>query len=147
MKQLAKASRMHDMLGMLVGILFLCVLLPSTGLCAPKADDVRIPFVLPTLKPQSMPQVFFSHERHVERLESVNKDCTACHVDGPKGMSEYFLDSEKMSAKKVVAYVHNACVQCHTAMPSPTGPALASCRACHNSSIEKAQNKTAASKK
>lgn len=133
-------------LGMVGVMLIMGMLLPSIGMAAASAAEARIPFILPTLKADKMPQVFFSHDRHVERLEKANKDCTVCHDDGPKGMSEYFLKSESKTAKTVVAYVHSECVRCHAATPAPTGPALASCRSCHDSRIAASQAKTTPAK-
>ncbi len=90
----------------------------------------RIPFALETLKAQKMPQVFFSHELHMEALE---QDCTPCHTTSETA----FLDSEAKKPEEVVAYVHKECVSCHATQGSgkPTGPLLASCRSCHSSSI------------
>ncbi len=98
---------------------------------AQSAEEVeRIPFVLETLKADKMPPVFFSHDKHIAALED---DCESCHIDG----SEYFLESENKSADEVMAYVHDACVKCHAQVADgkPTGPALASCRSCHNTDI------------
>ncbi len=83
----------------------------------------RIPFKLPTLKADKMPPVFFSHDKHIAALDD---DCSLCHTES----EEFFLDSEKMGADKVVAYVHESCVSCHS--EKGKGPALASCRSCHN---------------
>ena len=99
-----------------------------------KAEDIeRIPFALETLKASKMPPVFFSHEKHQEALEDLDDNCVLCHIDG----SEYFLESENKSATDVVAYVHKECVSCHIKMAK--GPALASCRSCHNDAIAAAQ--------
>lgn len=100
--------------------------------------EARIPFVLPSLKADKMPPVFFSHDRHEKAIEAKGEDCAkVCHTDS----QEYFLSSEKTSAKKVVAYVHKECVSCHSLSKygKNTGPQLASCRACHNDATAQAQ--------
>ncbi len=99
---------------------------------AKSAEEIeRIPFVLETLKADKMPPVFFSHDLHIAALED---NCESCHTSS----DVYFLDSEEKSADEVMAYVHDSCVSCHAKLAAeskPTGPALASCRSCHNQAI------------
>lgn len=122
-------------------IMLLCGVLLSLHVHAETRAEERIPFALPALKAQQMAPVFFSHERHVEAVEAAKGDCTTCHIDNDKGMSEYFMKSESMASSEVVPYVHAQCVACHASVKTgkPTGPLLASCRSCHNDSIARAQ--------
>lgn len=108
----------------------LCGFLAQQALGAASQTIERIPFMLPSLKSNKMPPVFFSHEKHTAAVEAKGADCTTCHTES----QEYFLNSESMPASKVVAYVHNACVSCHASgkYGKDTGPQLASCRGCHN---------------
>lgn len=124
----------------------LAATLAALALCcapaaAPAADkaEARIPFALPTLKADQMPPVFFSHERHVNRMEELGKDCTTCHRETADGMSEAFRESETVSADKAAAYMHKECVACHTSVAGAAGPRLAFCRSCHSSDIAQAQ--------
>lgn len=110
------------------------------------ADVDHIPFALPALKAQKMPPVFFSHEKHVEAVEKTGGDCFTCHVDGPSGMSEAFLNTETVPPNQAMAAAHTGCVSCHAGVKAgePTGPLLASCRSCHSESIAKSMEKPAA---
>lgn len=103
----------------------------TSGAATPAVE--RIPFALPSLKASKMPPVFFAHEKHITAVEAKGDDCGKCHNDDP----EYFLDSKKQPASKVVAYVHKECVACHALSKygKETGPQLASCRACHSDEI------------
>ncbi len=112
---------------------------------AMSAEDVeRIPFALDTLKADKMPPVFFSHDLHQETIakmkgfDDVNETCASCHeTEDGSIVSSYFLDSENQTDGEVMAYVHDSCVSCHAKVADgkPTGPALASCRSCHDSAI------------
>ncbi len=118
-------------LGLMAAILAIVAISPVMMVGAASAEEVeRIPFALETLKANKMPPVFFSHEKHVAALED---DCSPCHTSS----EQFFLESEGMSADKVVAYVHKECVSCHATMGK--GPALASCRSCHNDATAAAQ--------
>ncbi len=88
--------------------------------------DARIPFLLPTLKADKMPPMYFKHDKHIAALDD---DCGKCHTSS----EEFFLDSEEKSADEVVAYVHTECVRCHVEMKK--GPVLASCRSCHSEAV------------
>ncbi len=128
MKKQARVLK-HGLMAALFAMLAICPVMMVDE--AHSAEDVeRIPFVLETLKADKMPPVFFSHDLHIAALED---DCESCHTES----EEYFLDSEKMPADKVMAYVHDSCVSCHAKVADgkPTGPALASCRSCHNTEI------------
>ncbi len=117
--------------GLMVALLAMLAIFPVMVDKAYSAEDVdRIPFVLETLKADKMPPVFFSHDLHIAALED---NCESCHTSS----EEYFLDSEAKPAGEVMAYVHDSCVSCHAKVADgkPTGPALASCRSCHNTDI------------
>lgn len=122
---------------MLVTALLFCGAMTQEALGKASQEVVRIPFALPSLKANKMPPVFFAHERHEKAVEAKGDDCTVCHTDS----QEFFLNSEKVAPKKVVAYVHKACVSCHASSKygKNTGPQLASCRSCHNEAIAQAQ--------
>ncbi len=129
MKKQAKVLKRGFMVMILAGIAVVPFLMIKDAISA-EDPITRIPFALETLKAQKMPQVFFSHDLHMEALE---QDCSPCHT----ASDVYFLDSEEKSPDEVVAYVHKQCVSCHAGVASgkPTGPLLASCRSCHSSSI------------
>lgn len=95
----------------------------------------RIPIRIPAVKEYSMPQVFFSHERHVEVLSENDKDCRSCHIENDGGMSEYFLEVEKFSVEDGVRYMHESCTACHVTMKR--GPRLVECRLCHRADSTK----------
>lgn len=109
-----------------IAFLFFCVLSLTQNMAC--AED-RIPVTTPAIKDFSMPQVFFSHERHVEVLGEMEKDCTSCHVENDEGMSEAFLNVEKFSVEDGVRYMHETCTACHVSMKR--GPRLVECRLCH----------------
>ncbi len=135
MKKQAKVLKLGFMAAVLALAIFPVVMIDDAK--SAEEEIVRIPFALETLKAEKMPQVFFSHELHMEALEG---DCTPCHT-----ISDVtFLDSEEKSAKEVVAYVHKECVSCHSGVASGknTGPLLASCRSCHSESIAAKQAAT-----
>ncbi len=119
-------------LGLMAALLAMFAIAPVMMVDEAKsAEEVeRIPFALETLKADKMPPVFFSHDLHIAALED---NCESCHTSS----DVYFLDSEEKSADEVMAYVHASCVKCHAQVADgkPTGPALASCRSCHNSDI------------
>ncbi len=119
-------------LGLMAAILAMVAIFPVMMVDAVNAEEVdRIPFALETLQADKMPPVFFAHDKHIAAVGEEN--CVKCHIDD----SPLFLKSEEMSADKVVAYVHKECVSCHATMGK--GPALASCRSCHNDAIAAAQ--------
>ena len=138
MKRLSRARHLLPFL--------LVALCAAPALAAGGAANIeRIPFALPALKADAMPPVFFSHEKHAAAVEAQGGDCFTCHADTPSGMSEYFLNTESVPPGKAVAAVHDGCVSCHAAARpgAPTGPLLASCRACHSESVAKSMQKPA----
>ncbi len=136
MKKQAKVLKLGLMIAVLASIAIFPVVMIEDAKSA-EGQIERIPFALETLKAQKMPQVFFSHELHMEALE---QDCSPCHTASDTA----FLDSEEKSPEEVVAYVHKECVSCHAGIASgkPTGPLLASCRSCHSESIAAQQAAT-----
>lgn len=119
----------------LVILSFLALSLPFTQTAA--FGEERIPITVPVVEKYSMPQVFFSHDRHVEVLGEAGKDCSACHVENDEGMSERFLNVEKVAAGDQVAYMHASCTECHVLMKR--GPRLVECRLCHSASSAASQ--------
>ncbi len=142
MKKQAKVLKFGFMVALCMCMSIVPFAMVNNAISAEAEEIERIPFVLPTLKADKMPPVFFSHEKHIEAVEAAGKDCTACHTVS----DTFFLDSEEKSADTVVAYVHDSCVSCHAnvASGSPTGPLLASCRSCHDSGIAAKQEAAAA---
>ncbi len=138
MKKQARVLTLGFFMVMLLGIAVGPAVLVNDAM-GEQEEDARIPFVLPTLKADKMPPMYFKHDKHIAVLED---DCSKCHTSS----DEFFLESEGMDADKVVAYVHKECVSCHVKMKK--GPVLASCRSCHNDAVaEKEQAKAANEKK
>ncbi len=139
MKKQARVLKYGCMAVMLLCIAIVPFVMVDNAISA-EDEEARIPFLLPELKADKMPPVFFSHDKHIAAMED---DCSACHEHS----DEFFLDSAKMAEEKkstdaIVAYVHTSCVSCHATMAdkgAATGPLLASCRSCHSESIAAAQ--------
>lgn len=117
-----------------IALLLFCVLSLTFTQNTARAED-RIPITAPAIKDYTMPQVFFSHERHVEVLGEAGQDCTSCHVENDEGMSETFLHVEKFSVEDGVRYMHDTCTACHVTMKR--GPNLVECRLCHRAADAK----------
>lgn len=68
------------------------------------------------------------HQKHVEELEALGKDCTVCHIDDNY---ESFMDADSFKTQsEKVAYLHRKCAGCHADMND--GPAITGCRSCHS---------------
>lgn len=124
-------------------IVSLCVLMMilccgMVLLSKPALADERMPIKYPPLKSMKMPQVFFTHEKHMEYADKLGGGCASCHREYKDYSSADFLDVRWQPEDKKIPYIHAACTSCH--VEAGAGPRLAECRTCHSSEIAAKQS-------
>lgn len=68
------------------------------------------------------------HQKHVDELQALGKDCTVCHIDDNY---ESFMAADTLKSQdEKVAYLHRQCAGCHADMNE--GPVITACRSCHS---------------
>jgi hypothetical protein len=76
--------------------------------------------------------VFFLHQKHTEALESLNKDCSTCHLSEKNVRSNKYMRLENTSRQALMDIYHDNCIGCHretAAAKQKGGPVV--CGECH----------------
>lgn len=97
----------------------------------PRADIIRIDG-LKQFGKLERPAVVYLHEMHTQALSKKNKDCTACHLRGPKYLSTKFMRLKDSGRQDVMDIYHNNCTVCHRQTAEAgekAGPVV--CTGCH----------------
>jgi len=97
----------------------------------PRADIIRIDGLKQYGKLER-PAVTYLHEKHTQALAKKNKDCSACHLQEKKYISNKFKRLKDDSKKAVMDIYHDNCTACHqqtAAAGEKAGPVV--CTGCH----------------
>jgi hypothetical protein len=104
---------------------------PADDASKPRADIIRIDG-LKQFGKLERPAVVYLHEEHTRVLSKKNKDCTTCHLAGPKYLSAKFMRLKDSGKQNVMDIYHDKCTTCHRQTAEAgekTGPVV--CTGCH----------------